>query len=439
MFEITRNQLLGLNDIQLRELVARLCEAELALQDLPPSAVRWSGAHTAADGGLDVECRLDNCQFTGAYVPRIPTGFQVKKPKMPPSKIKEEMRPEGILRPIFSQLAASNGAYVIVSLDDDPTGQPRTRRNTAIRNQISELPNPERLHTDFFGRAEIADWLRQHPGVQIWVRGALGIPLEGWKPFGRWTNPPSKDNDEFICRPGLSITLPGREAPRLDIDPGIQQIRNLLRTSDKALRMVGLSGVGKTRIVQVLFEASVGTDPLDQGLAIYADLGTELLPTPSQVVGHLKAAGHPAVLVLDNCPAATHDLLSGEVSDAADIRLITIEYDIREDKPELTTVIRVDAEGPDIVEALVSRRYPSFDQRNARSIAKFSGGNARVALALANTVEDNENLSEFSDAQLFDRLFHQRGTQDQSLLAAAQTLALEPVAKQLRRAVFLPE
>ena len=29
MFEITRNQLLGLNDIQLRELVARLCEAEL--------------------------------------------------------------------------------------------------------------------------------------------------------------------------------------------------------------------------------------------------------------------------------------------------------------------------------------------------------------------------------------------------------------------------
>ena len=81
MFEITRNQLLGLNDIQLRELVARLCEAELALQDLPPSAVRWSGAHTAADGGLDVECRLDNCQFTGAYVPRIPTGLQVKKPK----------------------------------------------------------------------------------------------------------------------------------------------------------------------------------------------------------------------------------------------------------------------------------------------------------------------------------------------------------------------
>ncbi|MCY4592031.1 MAG: hypothetical protein OXE86_16040 [Alphaproteobacteria bacterium] len=424
MFEITKYQLLALNDVQLRELVSRLCQAELELQSLPSSAVRWSGSHTAADGGLDVECRLEGRQFTGAYVPRLPTGFQVKKPKMPPSKINQEMRPKGTLRPIFSELAASNGAYIVVSLDDDPTGQPRTQRKTAIRNQISELPDRDLLHTDFYGRAELADWLLQHPSVQIWVRAALGTPLEGWKPFGHWTNPPPDDSDELICRPGLSIIPPGRGAARLSIDQGIQHIRDLLGTSDKALRMLGLSGVGKTRIVQALFEASVGTDPLDESLAIYADLGNDVLPTPRQVIGHLKATGHPAVLVLDNCPAATHNLLAGEISDAADIRLITIEYDIREDKSEHTTVIRVDAEGPDIVEALLSRRYPSFDQGNARTIAKFSDGNARVALALANTVQDNESLSEFSDAQLFDRLFHQRGAPDQHLLAAAQTLAL---------------
>ena len=190
------------------------------------------------------------------------------------------------------------------------------------------------------------------------------------------------------------------------------------------MRIVGLSGVGKTRIVQALFEDSVGTDPLDRSLAIYADLGTNPQPTPSQVVAHLKAANHPAVLVLDNCPAATHNLLAGEASDAPDIRLITIEYDIREDKPEFTTVIRVDAEGTQIAEALVSRRYPALDEQNAHRIAEFSGGNARVALALANAVEDNENLSELSDAQLFDRLFHQRGRTDENLLVAAQTLAL---------------
>ena len=186
----------------------------------------------------------------------------------------------------------------------------------------------------------------------------------------------------------------------------------------------GLSGVGKTRIVQALFEDSVGTDPLHRSLAIYADLGTAPVPTPRQVVSYLKAADRPAVLVLDNCPSAAHTLLASEVSDAPDIRLITIEYDIREDKPEHTTVIRIDAGGTEIVEALVSRRHPTLDGGNARMIAKFSGGNARVALALANAVEDNENLSDFSDAELFDRLFHQRGTPDENLLVAARTLAL---------------
>ena len=87
MFEITRNQLLGLNDVQLHELVARLCEAELELKGLPPGTVRWSGAQTAADGGLDVECHHDNRDFGGGFVPRLPTGFQVKKPRMPRSKI----------------------------------------------------------------------------------------------------------------------------------------------------------------------------------------------------------------------------------------------------------------------------------------------------------------------------------------------------------------
>ena len=424
MFEITRDQLRGLNDVQLRELVARLCEAELRIKGLPASAVRWSGAHTAADRGLDVECRLDNCEFGGDYVPRLPTGFQVKKPAMPPSKIENEMSPKGNLRPIFPALAASSGCYVIVSLDDDPTGNPKAQRKAAIRKQISELPNRDNLHTDFYGRAELADWLRQHTGVQLWVRDALGIPLDGWKPHGRWTNAPADDNDELICEPGISIILPGKDATKLDISQGIQEIRHLLLTSNKALRIVGLSGVGKTRIVQALFEDSVGTDPLDRSLAIYNDFGTPPKPSPRELLSRFKAENRPATLILDNCPTETHSLLADEVSATPNIRLITIEYDIREDKPELTAIIRIDAEGAEIAKTLVSRRYTKLSSVNTRKIAEFSGGNSRLALAVADAVDEKENLSSFSNAQLFDRLFHQRDNCDANLLEAAQVLAL---------------
>ena len=424
MFEITKEQLRGLNGDQLRELVARLCEAELRIHGMPASSVRWSGAHTAADGGLDVECRAEDSGFRGDFVPCPRTGFQVKKPSMPPSKIASEMSPKGTLRPVFSALTDTNGCYIIVSLDDDPTDKWATARLDAMRAQLEPVRSRGDLRTDFYGRAELANWLRQHPGVQLWARDKLGIPLDGWKPFGRWTTTPPSDDDALICRPGVSITLPGRDSTGLDIGQGIQAIRDALRTSHRALRVVGLSGVGKTRIVQALFEDSVGADPLDRSLAIYADLGTNTVPTPSRAVALLKAEERSAVLVLDNCPAAAHNSLAAEVSDAPNIHLITVEYDIREDNPEVTTVIRVDAHDTGIVQALLSRRYPTLDERNAQRIAEFSGGNARLALALANALEYNENLSGFSDAQLFDRLFHQRGAPDEHLLSVARTLAL---------------
>ena len=423
MFDLTKDQLRSLGDAHLRELVARLCEAELRREHAPVSAVRWPGAHTAPDGGLDIDCRAHD-DFRGDFVPRPRTGFQVKKPTMPPAKIAAEMSPNGKLRSIFSKLAAAKGCYIIVSLNDDPAGDAATRRRNAMRDQVHEVRTIGNLQTEFYGCSELANWLRQHPGVQLWVRDVLGIPLQGWKPFGRWTDTLPDDSDELICKPGVSITLPGKNTSKLDIEHGIECIRDLVRTSEKAVRFVGLSGVGKSRIAQALFEHSVGTNPLDSSLAIHADLGTESIPSPRQVLNRLRAENRPAILVLDNCPADTHNQLAAEACATLDIRLVTIEYDIREDRPEVTTVIRIDAEGTEIVEAFVYRRRPDLGQVNARVIAEFSGGNARIALALAHTVNIEENLSGLSNAHLFDRLFYQRDARDAELLTASQALAL---------------
>ena len=93
MFEITKDQLGQVSDVNLRELVARLCEAELQNKGLPVSAVRWGGSHTAPDGGLDIDCRIEQEDVSGDFVPRRFTGFQVKKSSMPPARVVEEMFP----------------------------------------------------------------------------------------------------------------------------------------------------------------------------------------------------------------------------------------------------------------------------------------------------------------------------------------------------------
>ena len=426
MFEIPKDQLLRLSDSQLRELVARLSEAELRGKGFPASAVRWGGAQTAPDGGLDVDCRVAASSFEGGFVPRARTGFQVKKHAMPAGKIKDEMSPKEALRPIFSALAIEKGCYAIVSLADDipPAGPMLQRRLSAMEAQIEGVKDQGPIELRFYGRGELANWLRQHPGVQLWVREVLGLPLNGWRPYGLWARTPLGVNDDLICKKGVLIRPPGTEGKGLEIVPGIEVIRQLVWSQGKTVRIVGLSGVGKTRLVQALFEEVGGTDALSRHLAVYADLGESPQPSARDVINRLAAEQRHAIVILDNCPSALHEQLAALVADMPTIQLISIEYDIREDKPESTSFVHIDAEGPDIAEALVLRRYPALGQVNARRIAEFSGGNTLLAILLANAVTEEGSLSDFSNERLFERLFYQRNTPAGDLLEAAEILAL---------------
>lgn len=59
-FELSASDISDLGDDDLRELVGRLCEAELLQQGLSTSGVLWGGAQEAADGGLDVSVTPTN-------------------------------------------------------------------------------------------------------------------------------------------------------------------------------------------------------------------------------------------------------------------------------------------------------------------------------------------------------------------------------------------
>ena len=121
MFDVTPDDIANLNDVDLRELVGRLCEAELASRGLSPAAVTWGGNQTDADGGLDVRVALPKGTPIDGYIPKFSTGFQVRKPDMAKADIIDEMRPGGAIRPVIQGLADEAGAYVIVSSNGSTT------------------------------------------------------------------------------------------------------------------------------------------------------------------------------------------------------------------------------------------------------------------------------------------------------------------------------
>jgi hypothetical protein len=114
-------------------------------------------------------------------------------------------------------------------------------------------------------------------------------------------------------------------------------------------------------------------------------------------------------------------LCSGQ---ASTVSVLTVEYDVRDDQPEGTQVVTLDASSPELIEKLVQRRYPHLSQVDARTIADASGGNARIAIALAETVEHSDTIAGLSNDELFQRLFRQRQDPNNALLLAAQACSL---------------
>ncbi len=312
IFDLEKDDLERLKETKIEELVARLAEAELSAAGHSAGYVRWTGSISAPDGGIDVHVQVPTNEFKTGFLAKPDMAFQVKKSTMHPSKIKNEMTPKKVLLQSISQQARVGGGYIIVSLKDDCSPQ-------MLEDRID--PNHENIHLDFFDRSKIHQWVRQHPSVMVWVKGLLGQGLSGWRPYGAWTNPQSGSKDELISAPGVSITLPldqkeskpsieQSHGVKVGIKEGIDQIRNLIRTTKKAIRIIGLSGVGKTRIVQALFDETVGKDALDRTLAIYVDTGESPDPSAHAILSWLLVEDKPATLIIDNCSAELHSSLT---------------------------------------------------------------------------------------------------------------------------------
>jgi len=317
MFEVTRDDIAALNDEDLRTLIGLLCEAELRRANLPVSAVTWGGSQTAKDGGLDVRVALPHGTKIEGFIPRPATGFQVKKPDMPPSEIAKEMKPSGVLGPVIEELAAASGSYIIVSTSGSTADSALSSRRVAMADAVSGCADAAKLQLDFYDRNRVASWVRYHAGLIPWVRSRIGKSVPGWRAYGDWSHVPADADKSYLLDDKARIKTGSKDdGEGLTAVAGINRIRDALCKLRQVVRLVGLSGVGKTRSAEALFDGAIGVNALDPSLAIYTDIADEPDPQPKGLASDLCASGIRAILVIDNCPPETHKQLS-EVTRAA--------------------------------------------------------------------------------------------------------------------------
>lgn len=425
LFVVSSEEIQRLDDEQARELVARLARAEAERLDAADSSVTWGGDQRAKDGGIDVRFTSSSLGTSSAYLPQSRAGYQVKAEKFPPSKISGEMAPAGTLSASIVDLLTDGHAYIIVSTKDSVSDSSLAARKAKMAECVQEAGLEDRGTLDFFDARRIADWVEQFPAIGTWVKDIVATPLEGWRPYGAWAYRESSLTAEYLVDDKVKVFAPNADEGSNALD-AINDIRTDL-SSGRTVRLVGLSGVGKTRLVQALFDARIVTSApaLSPNAVIYADLSDHLNPQPTSMIETLIGGNAPAVLVIDNCGQELHKRLAEMVVQASPrISLLTVEYDIRDDLPEATSCYRLEGSSEEVIRQLLERRYKHLSESDINRVAEFSDGNARVAFALATASEHRNELAQLTDDALFRRLFNQKQTESDELLRCAEAASL---------------
>ncbi len=426
MFQVTAQDIAALNDIDLRAVIALTAEAEVRRYGYAGTSISWGGDQRANDGGVDVEARLASSPVLGMSIPRSLTGFQAKAEKMPAAKITKEMRPKGVARPIFGELASAGGAYIIISSKENLTKTSIDERLNVMRKALSDVPGQEKLDLGFMDSSALATWVRGYAGPSVWVLNRIARRLRNWKPFSPWAYAKEGIEAPYLVDEHIRVHIP-------DTDPGtdssalvaLEEIRSRLRKERGSVRIVGLSGVGKTRFAQALFDERLGTAALDHTLAVYTDIGNEPDPEPNSMISDLIVSGMRGVVIVDNCRPAVHRRLAETAADpASKISLLTIEYDVRDEELEDTDVFVLNAASDALVEKLLGQRFPNLSHSDIHTIAKMAGGNLRIAIAIASTGGRSGSFATLKSDDLIARLFYQGNARDPDLLRSGHILAL---------------
>lgn len=420
IFHIQTDHIRALDDGQARELLARLCRSHIQRAGLDSANVFWGGDQRAADEGVDVRIDVQPACDVGGPLGRSVAIIQVKAEPFGPAKIVAEMAPKGVIRPSIVSLAPSTGAYVIASTRDDPTDPKRRDRIVAMETVLNDHGLTDKIRVDFLGARQIADWAEQFPPLAIWVRERIGKPIQGWSGYGPWAYKETDQSAEFIVGKEPRVFAPGAVEAMTDLQ-ALNAIRRDL-AAGTTVRLVGLSGVGKTRLAQALFDRRVETDApaLSQDWAIYADISNSPNPSPEAMIETLAGFVEQSILIVDNCGQKSHRaLVERKAKVVSKLGLLTIEYDIQDDLPDDTTFYRLEGASDETLSALLRSRYPQLSWSDVRVVIAASEGNSRLAFALASTSKQTDDLSSLKDGDLFRRLFEQsRGAGDELLRCA---------------------
>ena len=375
IFKVTPDDVSALSPMDLTNLLNHLLHLEASAFGIPPTSISVGANINAPDGGEDGRIQWSGAPNRTDCIPSKLVQFQVKATDMNPSECaKELVDSNGNLKPMIND-ALNNGATYILFNSRKLDNQAIQRRITSMRNKLSSLnfTNANNCHIDVYGSEKIADWVNKFIPAIVYVQSKIGrSTVPGLKTYDEW---------QEIVSTEMSYVVDQKR------DGQTQEITNALNNSREVVRIIGTSGLGKTRMA---LEACRSINETNHSVVYFdASEGNQNL---AGIVNEWIRNNLSGILVVDNCELHFHQRLSQEIKrERSKVSLLTMHYShARGNDNKLIELSQME---DDAIKEMLEQKYKNRIQDIDR-IVDFSKGFPEMAVALANARLDEVDVQD---------------------------------------------
>ncbi|KKJ01461.1 hypothetical protein [Prochlorothrix hollandica] len=390
-FNVESSDIKSLNDIQLTQLLKILLHAEAHAFGIPQNSVEVALNIITGDGGEDGRISWKNSKESTDFIPSRNTLFQNKATNMGPSEYgKELVTKQGDIKEQVDNVLSAGGSYIVFTTQE-LNGSQKLKRITAMRT-VFQNKNKDYASScilKIYDASQISSWVNCYTTAIVSVLHWLGKPLErGLKSYNLWKEDPALELLPFSH-------VKSREN-------FIDSLRDKLLKPQSCCRVVGLSGLGKTRLAFEIFRAN---DTI-KSLLVYVDANH--IPKIDALVADWISLGYRSILVVDNCDYQLHNSLVQEVSrNTSKISLLSLDYDFQEVLRQ-TFMIKLNPMTDDEITDLLKPKYAS-NLPDLDRITSFAQGFPQIAVLLAQSrLDQDPRTGELTEDDLANKLLWSR-------------------------------
>jgi len=423
--EITYTEIGRLDPLQLVKLLRILLHAEARQRGILKAGIHVPLNIVVPDGGEDG--RWDADLEPSDYIPNRFTVYQCKAEDIGITECGEEILKEQNeedsknqrieLKTKVREALEKGGSYCFFCKThyvQDSIDKRLAKVKEALK--AAGRPDAEHARISFLDGNKIAAWTNLHAGAISFVLEACNLARTDsfltWEAWG-------KHRKDFRF-PFETNTY---------LDEHIKSVRNELVEPKAVARIVGQSGLGKTRLAFEIFRPlkllSGQSQTALTDSTVYFDLETAKNGY-YEVVRQLAEDGIAGIVVVDNCPRREHEKLSQLATmDGSNISLLTLDYEPERIEAAFLHVLLEPGKLEDIIPRLLSHIDAAKRLTDAQRehIARYCQGFPQIAVLLAES-EAPFIFEHLTESAFAEKLLWGRGDKDENALRAVKSLSL---------------